>query len=125
MVEAAQQDPVGDVRTAGVALPMPNVMRFRPTRGPVAIGMSTPSVTCGEGDALCGGEQSLVASEIEHSPARIESDPHRARVTNVALHGLDRHRDVDGFDTAVAAAGVEGALGREDSNRRRSPTHDS
>src|SRR5690606_5113504 len=74
MAVPAQEDAVGDIRSAAIRRPLIEVMCLGVRRWPVAARHSAPTVTDGERDALLRREESLFAADVERASRLIEGD---------------------------------------------------
>jgi hypothetical protein len=74
VVVLAEEDTVGDVRSAAVPFPLVDVVSFTPGRGPVAAGPDAASVPNSEAFALLRGEEALLAADVDALAVVVEDD---------------------------------------------------
>ena len=79
VVTPTEEDPVGEVGAAAVAVPMVDVVGLGPGWGSRAVGIHAPSVPHGQRSLLLLGEQALVTTEVEDGAGVVESDRQVAR----------------------------------------------
>jgi hypothetical protein len=69
-----EQDPVRNVGTAMISVPVVDMMSFAPGWWSFAVSETAATISCGKGDALRFGEHALVAADVERLECVVESD---------------------------------------------------
>ena len=120
----AQQNTVRDVGAAVFSMPGHDVVRLAPGGRSLAAGEPASAVARGQADALSGGEQALVAPDVDHLAAGVEVDGHRAVGADAAFDRGDRDRCALPFEVSGSAAAGQVGVGDEHPHGRRASAED-
>src|SRR5487761_2059679 len=111
MMVLAQENSVGDVGAAAVSGPVLDVVGFAPGGWTFAAGPAASAIALGECDALAGGEEALLATDVERLAVLVKDDSHGALGAGETFDGLDRDGLLCALESSVSCAGDELLLG--------------
>ena len=119
VVVFTEQDSASYVGATVIPRPVLDVVGLRPGGRTFAVRPAASAVTLGECDALPGGEESLLPSDVEGLPVIVEHDGDGALSADKSFNGLGREGDLVALESTVTGAGDQIVFGDRDADRGR------